>query len=153
MTKTRVEDRVIEWVQPIAGELGLELVDVEFVKEGGHWFLRVYIDKETGVDLEDCQTVSRRLDDILEAEDPIPNSYSLEVSSPGLERPLKKDADFARFQGQRVRAATFAPIDGQKEFVGKLQGLENDVINLDQDGHIIALPREKVSKIHLFPLF
>lgn len=108
-------------VQPIVTELALELVDIEFVKEGNDWFLRVYVDTpENNIDIEQCALVSERLSEELDRTDPIVQNYFLEVSSPGAERPLKKEEDFENAIGQYVFIKTYAPIDGMKEFEGYL---------------------------------
>ncbi len=147
--KSRVEAQVAALVEPCIEEQGLELVDVEYVKEGSHWYLRIFIDKEGGVDLNDCQRVSQAIGAKLDQADPISQAYMLEVSSPGLERPLKKDADFARFKGELVTVHTFAPYQGFKEFTGYLAGLENDRILLEFQEQTISIPRDLVSKAHL----
>ncbi len=147
--KSRVEAQVAALVEPYIEEQGLELVDVEYVKEGSHWYLRIFIDKEGGVDLNDCQRVSQAIGVKLDQADPISQAYMLEVSSPGLERPLKKDADFVRFKGELVTVHTFAPFQGFKEFTGYLAGLENDQIMLKFQEQTISIPREQVSKAHL----
>ncbi|HHW44396.1 MAG TPA: ribosome maturation factor RimP [Desulfotomaculum sp.] len=134
MVKNRVAATVEELAVPVVSGLGLELVDVEYVREGGQWFLRLFIDKPGGVTLDDCQWVSERLDKILDEADPIPHSYRLEVSSPGIERPLKKPGDFQRFRGRLVRLTTFAPLDGQKRFTGRLLGMREDSVLLAKDG-------------------
>lgn len=149
MSKDKVTETVEKIVEPITNDLGFELVDVEFVKEGGNWFLRIYIDKEGGIDLEDCEKVSRSLDVILDEKDPIPQNYFLEVSSPGLDRPLKKDADFEKFKGSLVKVKTFGPIDGKKEFIGNLVGLAGDMIILDMDKNQIEIPKDKASSVRL----
>ena len=110
MAKRKVEDLVTELVLPIVEKNSFELVDVEFVKEGANWFLRVYIDKEGGITLDDCQIVSEELSVLLDEKDPINRRYFLEVSSPGIERPLKKDRDFERFKGSLVKVKTFNAI-------------------------------------------
>jgi ribosome maturation factor RimP len=149
-----VEELVEEMALPFAEERGVELVGVELVKEGANRYLRVYIDKEGGVSFDDCEAISRavdsRLDEIL--RDP-PYEY-FEVSSPGLERPLKRDADFARYAGRQVTATTYAPIDGQKSFVGELVGLVdgNLVIRLSEGtatGQELALERKQVAGVKL----
>jgi Uncharacterized protein conserved in bacteria len=129
MTKRRIEDTVTDLVMPIIEEHEFELVDVEFVKEGANWYLRVYIDKNGGITIDDCQVVSEKLSDKLDEADPIKQSYILEVSSPGLERPLKKDRDFERFKGEEVEVKLFQPVNGKKVFEGELIGLiENQVV-------------------------
>ncbi len=153
MARHRVEDIVTELSAPITESLGLELVDIEYVKEGATWFLRIYIDKPEGITHDDCQAVSIRLGELLDQKDPIPQSYVLEVSSPGIERPLKKPADFVRFRGHMVRATTFAPVNGQKEFVGLLEGLEDGNILISVDDRQVTLPGESVAKVRLEPAF
>ncbi|BCJ85302.1 ribosome maturation factor RimP [Effusibacillus dendaii] len=131
MSKARVVDIVEELVTPIISQEGLELVDVEYAKEGANWFLRVFIDKPGGVDIEDCGRVSEALSNKLDEVDPIPNSYFLEVSSPGAERSLKKPSDFVRSIGEQIYLKTFEPVEGKKEFVGELVSYDDEwlVIN------------------------
>lgn len=120
MSKTKVVDIVEGLVLPILEQEQLELVEVEYTKQGANWFLRVFIDKPGGVDIEDCGRVSEALSVKLDEVDPIPTSYFLEVSSPGAERPLKKPADFEKAIGKQVHITTFEPIQGKKEFDGEL---------------------------------
>jgi ribosome maturation factor RimP len=120
MSKTKVVDIVEGLVLPILEQEQLELVEVEYTKQGANWFLRVFIDKPGGVDIEDCGRVSEALSVKLDEVDPIPTSYFLEVSSPGAERPLKKPADFEKAIGKQVHITTFEPIHGKKEFDGEL---------------------------------
>lgn len=118
---TQITNIVETLVQPIVDDLTLELVDIEFLKEGNDWFLRVYVDTPEGdIDIEQCALVSERLSEELDRTDPIEQNYFLEVSSPGAERPLKKDEDFENAVGQYVYIKTYAPIDGMKEFEGYL---------------------------------
>lgn len=149
MKKPKVEDVVTEMVVPITDSAGLELVDVEYVKEGGSWFLRIFIDKPEGITHDDCQLVSEKLSDVLDEKDPIPQSYILEVSSPGIERPLKKREDFVRFKGSKVRASTFSPVDGQKEFIGELEGLRDEHVVINVEGKEFALPLDAVARVRL----
>ncbi len=118
---TKVTEQVTKLTEPIVDELSLELVDVEFVKEGQDWFLRVYVDTPEGnIDIDQCALVSEKLSDALDEHDPIPQNYFLEVSSPGAERPLKKESDFEEAVGSYVFIKTYAPINGMKEFEGYL---------------------------------
>ncbi|WP_416826846.1 ribosome maturation factor RimP [Ectobacillus polymachus] len=126
----KVTEVVEELAQPIIDELNLELVDVEYVKEGKDWFLRVFIDSETGVDIEDCGTVSERLSEALDKQDPIPHLYFLDVSSPGAERPLKKEQDFHKAIGKQVAIKTYEPIDGEKLFEGKLLSYNGETVTI-----------------------
>lgn len=154
--KKGVQATVDELARPIIEGMGLELVEVEWVKEGAGRYLRLYIDKEGGVTMDDCVAVSRAVEARLDEVDPIPDSYHLEVSSPGVERPLKTDADFARFAGQQVAITTFGPVAGQKRFVGELVGLLDGQVRLKvrpagkhQSGTEIAIPRDQVARAHL----
>lgn len=144
-----VEQQVWALIEPAIQEKGLELVDVEYIKEGAHWYLRLYIDKNGGVDLDDCSAVSHAVSDILDEKDPIAQAYMLEVSSPGLERPLKKNEDFTRFQGSLVTVHTASPYQGYTEFTGHLVGLVNDEIVLEYENERIAIPRRIAEKTHL----
>lgn len=130
-------------------QLEYELVDVEFLKENNQWILRVIIDQPGGIALDDCEKVNRLLGDYLDEKDPIERSYSLEVSSPGIERPLKKAADYGRFAGREARIYTFAAIKGSKKFDGIIAGLEGEVVHLDVAGETMKIPLEKISKAHL----
>lgn len=149
-----VEELVEEVARPFAEERGLELVGVELAKEGANRYLRVYIDKEGGVSFDDCEAVSRAVDSRLDAMLPDPPYEYFEVSSPGLERPLKHDTDFARYAGRQVAVSTYAPIDGQKSFVGELVGLVDGhvVIRLSEGqdkGQELALERKQVAGVRL----
>ncbi len=124
------EQKTEEILFPITEEYGYELVDVEYVKEGGTWYLRAYIDKPGGISIDDCEKVSRKLSDILDEKDYIDDSYIMEVSSPGLGRPLKKDKDFRRSLGKEVEIRTYRMIDKQKEFTGTLKGYDKDSVTV-----------------------
>ena len=146
----KVESAVWTMAEPVVEQNGLELIAVEFVKEGTDWYLRLYLDKENGtVELDDCEKISRLVSDQLDIDDPIEQAYRLEVSSPGIERPLKRDKDFKRFKGEKVRVKVFVPIDGQKEFVGELGDVDAQTIQILCDGESFSLPRDKVSKVNL----
>lgn len=151
MSKKSLIDQVAEWVESIINdnESDIELVDVEYVKEPHGWVLRVYLDKPGGIDVEDCRAVSEVLSDILDKEDPIPGAYSLEVSSPGLERPLKKESDFERFAGRLANIRTYSAIDGRKNFQGKLMGLTEGQVQIEVDGVRVAIPFDMISKARL----
>jgi len=147
--KSRIEAQVATLVQPYIEQQGLELVDVEYVKEGAHWYLRIYIDKEGGIELNDCQQVSHSLSAKLDQADPISQAYMLEVSSPGLERSLRKDSDFQRFKGQLVTVHTHTAYKGFTEFTGHLEGIQDQQIVLEYEGEKISIPQDQVSKAHL----
>jgi len=144
--RRRVEKITEELVQPILERENFELVDIEFKKEGPHRFLRIYIDKDGGITLDDCQKVSEELSEKLDEVDPIEDNYFLEVSSPGLDRPLKKDSDFERFKGENIEIRLYQTINNQKVFEGELIGLEdnNIKINIENIG-LMEIPREKVA--------
>jgi len=148
-----VEAITTELADSLAVQMQLELVDVEYVKEGPQRYLRVYIDKPGGVTLEDCTLFNQVLSAKLDEEDPIPGSYLLEVSSPGLNRPLKKDGDFQRFNGELIEVKTYAPIDGRKKWRGQLVGYRDGVIELTVDDRLVRIPRDKVAKAALSPEF
>lgn len=154
---SKVTETVSQLVQPIVEELHLELVDVEYVKEGKEWFLRVFIDKETGVDIEECGLVSERLSEKLDEVDPIEHNYFLEVSSPGAERPLKKQADFEKAIGKNVHIKTYEPIEGEKTFEGVLQAFDGENVILEikvkTRKKTITIPYEKIAKARLAVTF
>ncbi|WP_028392816.1 ribosome maturation factor RimP [Bacillus cihuensis] len=153
----KVTETVEELVIPILDELALELVEVEYVKEGKSWFLRVYIDKETGVDIEDCGTVSEKLGEKLDETDPIPQNYFLEVSSPGAERPLKKEKDFHKALGKNVYIKTYEPILDEKEFEGILKSFDGKEVVIEVKiktrKKTVVIPFEKVAKARLAVTF
>ncbi|WP_089858510.1 ribosome maturation factor RimP [Halanaerobium salsuginis] len=137
----RVAEIVTDYVLPIAHTEDLNLIDVEFIKEGSDWILRIFLENQAGdLTIEECEKVSRALSAVLDEEDPIDKSYILEVSSPGLERPLKTEADFERFQGELIAVTTYAKIKGEKEFVGILEAYQNNEI-------LLKLKTDKTVKI------
>lgn len=125
------EQKTEEILIPIVDELGFELVDVEYVKEGSTWYLRTYIDKPGGITIDDCEVVSRRLSDILDEKDYIDEAYIMEVSSPGLGRPLKKEKDFKRSLGEEVEIRTYRMINKQKEFTGILTAYDEKTVTIE----------------------
>ena len=126
-----IEQKTEEILIPIMEELGFELVDVEYVKEGSTWYLRTYIDKPGGITIDDCEVVSRRLSDILDEKDYINDAYIMEVSSPGLGRPLKKDKDFKRSMGEEVEIRTYRMVDKKKEFTGLLVAYDEETVTIE----------------------
>ena len=149
MAKEDIEKLVSEWTLEILQGTDMELVDVEFVRERD-WYLRVYLDKAGGIEIDDCQMVSEKLEAMLDAKDPISESYYLEVSSPGLDRPLKKDKDFIRHQGSKVEVAFFAPKDGKKQMVGVLETHTPDTVTLLVGEETVVLERKDISLIRLY---
>src|SRR3954452_23383981 len=154
---SKVTEIVEELAAPITSELGLELVEVEYVKEGKNWFLRVYIDSDAGVDIEDCGVVSERLSEKLDELDPIPHNYFLEVSSPGAERPLKKAKDFEKAIGKNVFIKTYEPIDGENNFEGTLVDFDGQHVTVEikikTRKKSIQIPFEKVASARLAVTF
>ncbi len=137
-------------VLPIIEENKFELVDVEYVKEGSSWYLRVYIDKEGGINIDDCELVSRALSDLLDEKDFIEDAYILEVSSPGLGRPLKKEKDFKRSIGERIEIKLYRQIDKQKEFEGVLKSFDEDTVTITlDDGEEKTFERPAIALVRL----
>ena len=128
--REQYEQQTEELLEPIVTGHGFELVDVEYVKEAGTWYLRAYIDKPGGITVDDCELVSRQFSDILDEKDYIEDAYIFEVSSPGLGRPLKKEKDFKRSMGEEVEIRTYRAIDRQKEFTGILKAYDNDTVTI-----------------------
>jgi len=149
MGKAPVTQSVIELIEPGLLAKGLELVDVEFKKEGKNWVLRVFIDKEGGVTLEDCQKISSLVGDLIEVEEVIEPAYTMEVSSPGLNRVLKKEKDFIRFSGKKIGVQCHAPLNGRKKFTGILKDFKNQSIHLEVDGQLQIIPINRVAKVNL----
>ena len=149
MRKTEIVARTEELVLPIIRENDFELVDVEYVKEGANWYLRVYADKKVGISIDDCVLISRALEKKLDEEDFISDAYILEVSSPGLGRPLKKEKDFKRSLGEKVECKLFRAIDKQKEFEGILKDYTEEEVTLDIDGEDRTFLRKDIAVIRL----
>lgn len=145
-----IEATIEEIVQPIVDSKNFEIVDIEYVKEAGEYYLRVYLDKEGGISLSDCELVSRELSEILDQKDPIKDNYFLEVSSPGLDRPLKKDKDFVRYQGRDVEIKLYKPLNGSKQLEGELLGLTDDKnIKVIIDNEEVEFNKKDVALIRL----
>jgi ribosome maturation factor RimP len=156
--KEDILEKVRQIASPLAEQEGLELIEVEFGGGGGHQTLRLYIDKkaEGGVTLDNCTSISHSVSAALDVEDPIIGAYDLEVSSPGLDRPLRTPAHFQQYAGERVRVKTYAPIseqDNRKTFVGKLNGYEEGFVIVDVDGKVFRIPHAQVSKANVEPNF
>ena len=148
--REEIEARTEELVQPLVAEKQFELVDVEYVKEGGSYYLRIYIDKEGGITVNDCEDISRPFSDILDQEDYIEGSYILEVSSPGLGRPLKKEKDFKRSLGEEVEIRLFRQVEHQKEWIGLLTAYDQQTVTIEtEDGREITFERSNLALIRL----
>lgn len=141
---------VWEIAEPIAQSLGLEIWDIRFEKEGADWFLRIFIDKADGVSIDDCVEMSHAIDKPLDEADPIEQSYCLEVSSPGLERDLKRDAHFEKSIGDKIMVKLIRPVDGQREFKGTLESYDNGIFELlTQEGTKLMINKKEASYVKL----
>ena len=145
----KVTELVAKLAQPVVEEKGCELWDVEYVREGSERFLRIYLDKEGGVDINDCEAVSRAMDPILDEADPIPESYHFEVCSAGLERALKRPGDFARFMGSPITVKLYRPRNGLKEIPGILRGYEEGRVTLEAGKETITFEKSEVALVRL----
>lgn len=143
------EARTVTLLEPIAEKCGCEIYDVEYVKEGSEWYLRCYIDKPDGVNISDCENVSRALSDQLDEEDFIPDAYILEVSSPGLGRALKKDRHLQKSIGEAVELKTYRPIEKCKEFSGVLRSFDKDTVTIGTEEKEMVFQRSDVALIRL----
>ena len=146
---SKITEKVWTLAEPVARENGVELWDVEFVKEAGTQYLRVYIDKPEGICVQDCEAVSRALDPILDEEDPIPGSYHFEVCSAGLERALKRPRDFEQFMGSPVLVKLYTPKGGRKEFPGTLTGYEDGRVTLTMGNETLIFEKSEVAMVRL----
>ena len=144
------ETRTEELITPILERMNFELVDVEYVKEGGTWYLRAYIDKEGGITVNDCEAVAREMNEILDREDFVEDSYVFEVSSPGLGRPLKKEKDFKRSMGEQVEIKLYRAVDRQKDFTGALAAYDENTVTIRyEDGSESTFDRKDIALIRL----
>ncbi|NEZ43141.1 ribosome maturation factor RimP [Paenibacillus alvei] len=153
MSSVNIKSTVENMITPYLEENNFELVDVEYVKEGSSWFLRVFVDKEGGIDIEDCGRISEVLSQKLDENDPITDAYFLEVSSPGAERPLKKTKDFVKAVGKHVYVTTYEPIGGLKEFEGVLSSFDEQTVVVQVGKKEHAIPFEKVASARLAIVF
>lgn len=145
----KITDQVAAFARPVVEAHGCSLWDVEYVREGSDYFLRLYIDKDGGVDISDCEAISRAVDPILDEKDPIPESYHFEVCSAGLERPLKRPGDFERFMGSPITVKLYRPLNGQKEIPGVLQGYEDGRVTVRRGNQTITLEKSQVALVRL----
>ncbi len=146
----KVTDTVAALALPVVEKAGCTLWDVEYVKEAGTWFLRVYIDREGGVSINDCEAVSRPLSDLLDQADPIEGSYTFEVSSAGADRALKKPSHFQQFLGEEVEVKLYRPREGRKDFVGTLRGYEDGNVTLDVNGAETLFTKQEIALVRLY---
>lgn len=155
-----IAERARALLEPIIARDGFELVEVEWLREGSSWVLRVYVDRPGGVSIDNCQELSRTIEPVLDVEDLIEPAYHLEVSSPGVERPLRKPEHFQRFAGERAHVKAFGPVESlarprgsgpgpRKNWTGILRGFRDGAVEIEVDGEIHRIPLEKVAKAHL----
>ena len=149
----KITEQVWQFAEPVVVEKGCSLWDVEYVREGGEWFLRLYIDKDGGVDITDCEAISRAVDPILDEKDPIPESYHFEVCSAGLERALKRPGDFEKFMGAKVLVKLYQPKNGSKELKGELKAYDNGDVTIAQADNEITLKKNEVALVRLYVEF
>ena len=142
----KVTEQVAQFAEPVVQAHGCMLWDVEYVREGGEWYLR-------GVDISDCEAISRAVDPILDEKDPVPDSYNFEVCSAGLERQLKRPSDFAQFMGSSVSVKLFRPVNGAKEFVGTLTGYEDGAVTIEAAGATHTFQKNEVAQVRLYVEF
>lgn len=148
--REQYEERTQELILPIVEENHFELVDVEYVKEGSDWYLRAYIDKEGGITVDDCELVSRRMNELLDQYDFIEGAYIFEVSSPGLGRPLKKEKDYIRSMGKELEIRTYRAVNREKEFYGILKAYDENTVTIEQeDGTELVFERSNLALIRL----
>ena len=150
---SKITDQVWKLAEPVAAQFGLRIWDVEYVREGADWFLRVYIDKDGPVDISDCENVSRALDPILDEKDPIPDSYTFEVCSAGCERVLKRPGDFQQFLGSKVLLRLYRPRDGRKEYIGVLKDYQDGTISLSVGEEAMTFTPEETAMVRLYAEF
>jgi ribosome maturation factor RimP len=148
-----MRETLLRLLEPVIEALGYELVELEFHPQGRGGLLRIYLDREGGIGVDDCERASRQVSSVLDVEDPIPGAYTLEVSSPGLDRPLRKAEDYTRFAGQRAKLELLLPRDGRRRFSGGLRGIDGGEVLIEVDGVIYRLPLADIGKARLIPEF
>ena len=148
-----LREKLIALAEPLLGQLGYELVDLEYAPGRAHGLLRIFIDRPEGVGLDDCERVSREISALFDVEDPVPTGYTLEVSSPGLDRVLRTPAHFQRFVGQRVRLELLRARDGRRRYTGRLEALTAEGIELNVDGAMVSVPFAEIGRARLAPLW
>ena len=146
---SKITDKVTELAKPVVEEEGCSLWDVEYVREAGSWFLRIFIDKDGGVGIDDCERISRRLDPILDEADPIPDSYVFEVGSAGAERELKRPGDFEQFMGSEVEVRLYQPVNGCKVYVGVLSGYDNGRVTVTAGKNEVSFDKCQIALVKL----
>ena len=148
------EKKLEEMLRPVVEGMGFEIVDVEFVKEGPNWYLRVFVDKEGGVTIDDCELISKEVEKILDENDPIEQAYFLEISSPGIDRPLKKKEDFIKFNGETIDIKLYKSFEGSKEYTGKLVNYDDDgTVTIEADKKEISFAGKDIASVRLAVIF
>ena len=150
---SKITEKVGALAEPVVREEGCSLWDVEYIREAGSWYLRLYIDKEGGVSIDDCERISRRMDPMLDEEDPIPDSYVFEVGSAGAERQLKRPEDFEQFMGSEVELKLYQPRDGKKLYVGSLAAYDNGDVSLKVGKEEIRFAKVQIAQVKLHVTF
>ncbi|MBQ9662118.1 MAG: ribosome maturation factor RimP [Oscillospiraceae bacterium] len=147
---SKLTDKIAEIARPVVEDEGCSLWDVEYVREAGTWYLRVFIDREGGVSIDDCERISRRLDPILDEKDPIPDSYVFEVGSAGADRELKRPGDFEQFMGEEVEVRLYRPVAGSKRYTGTLSGYEDGAVSIRQGENDLRFEKEQIAQVRLY---
>ena len=150
---SKITEKVFALAQPVVENEGCSLWDVEYLREAGTWYLRIYIDKEGGVSIDDCERISRALDPILDEADPIPESYVFEVGSAGAERELKRPSDFEQFLGHEVEVKLYKPLKGRKTYVGTLAAYEDGAVTISAAGEDLRFSAEDTAQVRLHVSF
>ena len=146
---SKITDKIAALAEPVVREEGCTLWDVEYVREAGTWFLRIFVDKEGGLGIDDCERISRRLDPMLDEADPIPDSYVFEVGSAGAERELKRPRDFEQFMGSEVELRLYKPQNGSKSFVGLLRGYDDGAVTIESGGEELRFEKDALALVRL----
>ncbi len=147
---SKLTDKIAQIARPVVEDEGCSLWDVEYVREAGTWYLRIFIDREDGVSIEDCERISRRLDPILDEEDPIPDSYVFEVGSAGADRELKRPGDFKQFMGSAVEVRLYRPVDGSKRFTGTLANYQDGAVSITQGERTLRFEKDQIAQVRLY---
>ncbi len=150
---SKISEKVFELAKPVVEDEGCSLWDVEYVREAGTWYLQVYVDKEGGVSIDDCERISRRLDPVLDEADPIPESYVFEVGSAGADRELKRPGDFEQFMGSLVEVKLYKPMDGSKLYVGELRSYDKGSVGILFGNRELVFAPEQVAQVRLHVTF
>ena len=147
---SKLTDKIAQIARPVVEDEGCSLWDVEYVREAGTWYLRIFIDREDGVSIEDCERISRRLDPILDEEDPIPDSYVFEVGSAGADRELKRPGDFKQFMDSAVEVRLYRPVDGSKRFTGTLVDYQDGEVSITQGERTLRFEKDQIAQVRLY---